>query len=156
MPRPVRRVFTMTVAVSIAICMHQAASAGAVYKCVDGGRVSYGDRPCPGKGGELAVPAAPVPDPQAEERLARRRVFLAELDKAKAAQAAREERDSALAERAGRAALGQRRRCDKLRLQKRWTDEDLARAGKVGKDGKDAARIKARRQAETVALECPA
>ena len=63
------------------------------------------------------------------------------------------ERDAHDVERAGRAALALRKRCDKLRLQARWADEDLARSTDAAKA---ITRIKARRQAETLAVECPA
>ncbi|OON63167.1 hypothetical protein B0920_07115 [Massilia sp. KIM] len=124
--------------------------AQAIYKCRDGERVTYGDQPCRQDGGRLAVQAAPAPDPEAAARLERARAFLAEAEQARAAEALREERTLA---RARRDAATQRRRCDKLRLQQKWAEEDLARAG-----GERAAqaRLKARRQQEALAVECPA
>ena len=125
------------------------ATAGAVYKCHEGTHVSYADRPCRGAGAPLALPPAPQPDPVQAARLAAARTALAAIDGTRAAQA---ERDAHEFERAGRAALALRKRCDKLRLQARWAGEDLA---KSSNDAKAIARIKARRMSETLAVECP-
>ena len=140
---------------SIVLCaaccaMCRLATAGTVYKCHDGAHVSYADRPCPGAGALLALPPAPQPDPVQAARLAAARTALAAIDGARAVQA---ERDAHEFERAGRAALALRKRCDKLRLQARWADEDLARSSDAAQA---VARIKARRQAEALAVECPA
>jgi len=140
---------------SIVLCaaccaMCRLATAGTVYKCHDGAHVSYADRPCPGAGALLALPPAPQPDPVQAARLAAARTALAAIDGARAVQA---ERDAHDVERAGRAALALRKRCDKLRLQARWADEDLARSTDAAKA---ITRIKARRQAETLAVKCPA
>lgn len=134
----------------IACIVCQSTAAGAIYKCHEGGRVIYADRPCPGAGAELPVRAAPPPDPETQARMVRARDMALEIDRLRAEQVVREERD---AERARRAALALRKRCDKLRLQRQWLEEDLAR---TRGDAKEAARIKLRRQAETLAVECPA
>lgn len=131
-----------------AVC--QSATAGTVYKCHEGPHVSYADRPCPGAGAPLALPPAPAPDAAQATRLAAARATLAAIDRTRAAHADREAHES---ERAARAALALRKRCDKLRLQARWADEDLARSSD---ETKATARIKARRQAEALAVECPA
>jgi len=131
-----------------AVC--RLATAGAVYKCHDGVHVSYADRPCPGPGAPLALPPAPQPDPVQAARLAAARTALAAIDRTRAVQA---ERDAHEFEHTARAALALRKRCDKLRLQARWADEDLARSSD---DAKAIARIKARRVSETLAVECPA
>lgn len=136
--------------VAAACMLCQAQAIGAIYKCHEGGRVIYADRPCQGAGAELPVRAAPPLDPETEARMARAREMVAGIDKARAEQALREERDG---ERARRAALALRKRCNKLRLQRQWLEEDLAR---TRGDAKDAARIKVRRQGETLAVECPA
>ncbi|WP_208277570.1 DUF4124 domain-containing protein [Massilia oculi] len=137
-------------AIVTACILCQAQAAGAVYKCHEGGRVTYADRPCPGAGAELPVRAAPPPDPETLARLDRARDMVLGIDKQRAEQALREERDR---DRARRAALALRKRCDKLRLQRQWLEEDLAR---TRGDAKEAARIKVRRQIETLAVECPA
>ncbi|MEM8514938.1 hypothetical protein RCH14_004293 [Massilia sp. MP_M2] len=125
------------------------ATAGAVYKCHEGMHVIYADRPCAGAGAPLALPPTPAPDPMQATRLAAARAALTAIDRTRAAQA---ERDAHEFERAGRAALALRKRCDKLRLQARWADEDLARSSDAAKA---IARVKARRQAEALAVECP-
>lgn len=130
-----------------AVC--RLATAGTVYKCHEGTHVSYADRPCPGAGAPLALPPAPRPDPVQAARLAAARTALASIEGTRTAQAARDAQEF---ERAGRAALTLRKRCDKLRLQARWANEDLARSTD---EVKAVARIKARRQAETLAVECP-
>lgn len=129
--------------------MYRLATAAAIYKCHEGTHVSYADRPCPGAGAPLALPPAPQPDPVQAARLAAARATLAAIDRTRAAQA---ERDAHELERDGRAALALRKRCDKLRLQARWADEDLARSSDTAKA---VARVKARRQAEALAVECP-
>ena len=125
------------------------ATAGTVYKCHEGTRVSYVDHPCAGAGAPLALPPTPAPDPVQATRLAAARATLGAIDRSRAAQA---ERDAHEFESAARAALALRKRCDRLRLQARWADEDLARSTD---DAKAVARIKARRQADTLAVECP-
>lgn len=138
----------LSIATACLVC--QTAAAGAIYKCHEGGRVSYADRPCAGAGAELPVRAAPPPDPETHARMQRARDMALQIDQRRAEQAARDER---VAEVARRAALALRKRCDKLRLQHQWLAEDLAR---TRGDAKESARIKLRRQAETMAVECPA
>jgi len=130
-----------------AVC--RLATAGAVYKCHDGAHVSYADHPCRGAGAPLALPPAPQPDPVQAARLAAARTALAAIDQTRAVQA---ERDAHEFERTARAALALRKRCDKLRLQARWADEDLTRSTDAAKA---IARIKACRMVETLAVECP-
>ncbi|WP_020652073.1 DUF4124 domain-containing protein [Massilia niastensis] len=140
----------LSVLTACALC--QAAVAGTIYKCVEAGRTSYGDRPCAhaARGAELAIQATPVPDPEVLARLAAQRELVLELDKQRAAQSDREERESV---RARRDAAAQARRCARLRLQGKWAEEDAARSER---EQAGAARIKARRQAEALAVECPA
>ena len=139
-----------------------AASAQGVYKCSAGGKVSYADRPCAaGQSTRLPPPAAGVTPPEAGAVATRDARTLVEFEKLRLArekEKAREQnREEARAERSrqqrARAALAHRKTCDKLRLRRKWADEDAARAG--GKTH-DAARRKARRQAEALAVECPA
>lgn len=127
-----------------------AASAGTIYKCREGGRTSYHDRPCGQDAVALTVQAAPAQAPEALARLARDRARLQEIEEARAA---REEQAARERVRAQRAAAAMRRRCDKLRLQHRWATEDVQRAGR---EEAERARTKARRQAEALAVECPA
>ena len=135
----------------LACALCPTAAAQTVYKCTVDGKVSYGETPCAaGKGETLAVPAAPPSDPHAEHELKRQETLLAKLRKERTGAEARDEREQA---RAAKAATARKQRCDKLRLQKKWADEDLARSGS---QARDAARLKAQRQADAMAVECPA
>jgi hypothetical protein len=125
------------------------AAADTIYKCVEAGKVSYNDRPCAGNTVELKVPAAGAA-PEAAQRLARQRALLQEIEDKRAKE---EDHEARAARQAQRAAEVQRKRCDKMRLQGKWATEDLARAGRIEAEH---ARIKARRQAELLAMECPA
>lgn len=136
--------------IASACILCHAAQAGAIYKCHEGARVSYGDRPCPGAGAEFVVRAAPAPDPDLDARLARARDTVLAREKLHAEQVISEQRD---AERERRGGLALRKRCDKLRLQRQWLEQDLARSRG---DAVEATRIKLQRQTETLAVECPA
>ena len=127
-----------------------AAAAGTIYKCQEGGTVSYHARPCGHDAVALRVQAAPAPAPEALQRLARERAMLQEIEDARTAREQQGMREDA---RAQKAAAALKRRCDKLRLQRKWAEEDVARAGR---DEAERARTKARRQAESLAVECPA
>jgi hypothetical protein len=131
-----------------ALC--QLAAAQVIYKCKVDGKVSYGDRPCAnGDMVELSVPAAPAPQP-ALDQTKRERASLQQLEKLRLTRELAEQRDNA---RAQRAFAAQRQKCNRLRLQHKWADEDAARSSGARLE---AARIKARRQAEALAVECPA
>jgi hypothetical protein len=139
---------TWMMVASLAACA--AASAQTVYKCSIGGKVSYGEQPCSaGAQATIAVPSAPPADPDLNERLARQKKLAESLDK--------ERRDAALqAARSSRPALArgaspQKQRCDKLRLQLKWAEDDLRKAAGPGTE---ALRLKAQRQAEAMAVEC--
>lgn len=126
------------------------ADAQTVYKCSVGGKVSYRDQPCAdGRGTALAPP--PAPDTAAATALAKQdKARLHALQNERARRELREDRES---ERAGRAAAAARRNCARLRLQARWAAEDAARASKAAAA---AARLRAKRQGEALAVECPA
>ena len=142
------RTFIMAMA---ACAVAQGVSAGTIYKCAVGGKIAYGDQPCAnGAGTELAVRAAPPVDKAAADKLASDKLRLAALEKSRAAEALREERER---QRAARAFAVQRQKCERLRLKQKWADEDLA--GTRG-EAVAAARLKAKRQAEALAVECPA
>ncbi len=138
------------ISMAILCLASSAASAGTIYKCTEGGRISYHDRPCASDAVALKVQAAQEPAPDALARLARERALLQEIEEARAA---REEQAAREVVRAQRAAAAARRRCDKLRLQHKWAIEDARRAGR---DDAERAGTKARRQAEALAVECPA
>jgi hypothetical protein len=126
------------------------AGAQTIYKCSVGGKVSYGEQPCAdGKATTLAVP--PAPDAGAAAALLKQeKARLAAFQKERAARETREEKEH---ERAARAAANVRQKCERLRLQSKWAEEDAARAGKATAA---AARLKAKRQAEAMAVQCPA
>jgi hypothetical protein len=150
-----------------------ASAAQPVYKCRADGKVSYSDRPCPGGGGETLPPPAlqgdagiPVGDTAGigtgdsralleleKERteLARQQAATAREQAKAQASAAREQRAQA---RAGRVEVKQVQHCDKLRLQRKWLEEDLAKAHTAAQQ--DVLRTKLRRHTESMAVECPA
>ncbi len=139
----------------VLLCLLAGSASGAtgatIFKCVDAGKVSYHDRPCGPAGVALAAaPALPGDAAAATERLARERALLQGIEKERALRAEHAAREAARIERA---AAAERRRCDKLRLQRKWADEDSALAGR---DEAQRARLKAKRQGEVLAVECPA
>jgi hypothetical protein len=140
--------------------MSQAALAQAVYKCTIAGTVEYRDQPCPGGGGEtLRVPAAsmaPVASPDTarrEREREREREAALQAEKLRLAREVQTERLARAEARERRSADTQRRKCAKLRLHAKWANEDRAHLGGAKAE---AARIKARRDAEVLAVECPA
>jgi hypothetical protein len=136
--------------------------AQAVYKCSANGKLSYSDRPCAhGRSVELPPPAAGVAPPGANAEATQDSRTLLEVEKLRIAQqkerqkenerqAARDERER---QKLARASQTRRKACDKLRLRHKWAEEDLARASS---QTREAARLKVRRQAEALAVECPA
>ncbi|HEX5341335.1 MAG TPA: DUF4124 domain-containing protein [Duganella sp.] len=128
-----------------------AALAGAVYKCTADGKVSYSDVPCAASATAttLEAPAAPSADPAAGAELRRQQKQADTLQKARLKREEREDRESA---RAAKDAAVQRKKCDQLKLKKRWADEDARRA--TG-PATEAARLRAHRAGEAMALECP-
>lgn len=122
-----------------------------VYKCTHDGKVSFTDLPCR-DGQSVVMPAPPVPEYSARDRatLARQGKELARLEKEHRKEEALAERAR---ERASRAAAAQNKKCAALKLQHKWAAED-ARAA-TDKQAAQA-RIKVRRAAEKMALECPA
>ena len=144
----------LALATSVIACLlAPAALAGTVYKCVENGKTSYADQPCgknPVARDRRVAPAAPG---EAAERLARSKAYLAGVEAERAEEDERAARAARAAQRAQRDAQAERKRCDKLRLQSKWADEDSRRAGRAESERE---RIKARRQAEALAVECPA
>jgi len=140
----------MTTALLCATTLHTV-HAQDIHKCVIDGKVSYGDTPCPAtatSASTLARPAAPRVDPAAAASLAGARKEAAALEKTRVA---REEREAKLDARAAQVAATHERKCGKLRLNRQWADDDARRATAATVD---AARLKARRAAELLALEC--
>jgi hypothetical protein len=129
------------------------AMAGTIYKCVENGKISYADQPCGKNPVALDLRVAPAAPGEAAERLARSKAYLAGVEAERAGEEERAARAARAAARVQREAAQQQRRCDKLRLQTRWAEEDSRRAQG---DAAERARIKARRDAEALAVECPA
>lgn len=129
-------------------------SASPVYKCTAGGKTTYSDRPCAaGPSTVLPPPAAGIRPEGAESVATQDSRTLLELEKMRM----QREKEDALAARSqartAKTLAAKRKQCDRLALRRKWADEDLARAqGKA----RDPARVKARRAAETLAIECPA
>jgi hypothetical protein len=134
------------------------ATAQGVFKCTADGKIEYRDRPC-ADGVELKLPPAPSPG-AAPAIVGRDREALLELEKLRLAQELRAERQRTSAEREARAeareqraAETQRKRCAKMRLKQKWSGEDRAR---LSGNAAGTAELRARRQAEELAVECPA
>jgi hypothetical protein len=139
---------------ALAMCALCNTATAQVYKCRIDGKLAYGDQRCAaGPTVELAVPAAAATAADAARQLSRDQAALRELEQLRMAselRAQREQRDQA---RLHKAAAARRQKCDRLRLRRKWADEDLARTTGAALE---AARIKARRQGEVLAVECPA
>ena len=141
----------MAVTAACLLAASAAVQSQTVYQCTADGKVSYGEHPC-AHGVARALPRTTAPgDPAAAAaRLERDKARLAQLERARNAQAQADERAHA---RAARAAALQRRTCERLRLQAAWAAEDAARATR---QAAGAARLKAQRQEQALAVECPA
>ncbi|WP_156369521.1 DUF4124 domain-containing protein [Duganella sp. Leaf126] len=127
------------------------AAAQDIHKCLVDGKLSYSDRPCPQSAtsaSTLARQAAPPADPAAAASLTRMRKEALALEKSRLA---REDQQAKQDAKVAQAAAVRQRRCDKLRLQRQWADDDARRASG---SNSDAARTRARRAADLLALEC--
>lgn len=126
------------------------ANAQKLYKCRVDGTLVYSGAPCKGVASTpVAVPDAPKPDPAVAAEIKRQEVALAKLQQARML---REKQDQRFAESDARLAAGRRDRCEKLRLQKKYADDEVTAA--VGLPTQ-ALKEKAMRVAEYVASECP-
>lgn len=152
--------FRIIVMLAACVLTVPALAHGAVFKCTADGKVEYRDTPCPSGDGEaLHVPPAPSPA-AAQDAAQRDRAALLEMEKLRVTQALRAEhqrttavREARAEAREQRAVESQRKRCDKLRLRQKWAEHDRAR---LTGEAADKAEIKARRDAEELAVECPA
>jgi hypothetical protein len=132
-----------------------AAEAQSVYKCTIDGNTSYSDRPC-AHGASQALPPPPAgisPADTMGPQGGDARTLL-ELEKARIAREKEQAKEERAQAKQNRAAYARRQKCEKLRLRYKWAEEDLART--VHGARHEAARIKLRRQRETLAVECPA
>jgi hypothetical protein len=139
----------------IAFTLPAFANAQSVYKCTIGGKTSYSDRPCE-HGASSALPPAPAgisPGDTMGPQGGDARTLL-ELEKARMAREKAQAKDEREQARLARGYHAKRQKCEKLRLRHKWAKEDLARS--VHGPKQEAARIRTQRQAETLAVECPA
>jgi hypothetical protein len=153
------RIALITLSAAYAPALH----AQTVYKCKIDGKTSYSDRPCAqGPSQAMPPPAAGISPadtmgPQGGDARtlleADKLRFAREKERARerSREQAREERERV---RGARTAQARRQKCDKLRLRQKWAREDLDQT--VHGPKYEAARIKLRRQAESLATECPA
>lgn len=122
-----------------------------VHKCTVDGKVTYTEQPCQsGTASVIAVPDAPPPNPEAAADLKRMRKEASTLERERHKREAAHDRAQ---QQAARAAQARSKQCAKLRLEKKWADEDV-RGATV--HNLDRAKIKAQRAADRLALECPA
>ncbi|MFD2367323.1 DUF4124 domain-containing protein [Pseudoduganella sp. GCM10020061] len=142
-------------AATILLCLTVSSAAGAqVFKCTHNGKVTYSESPCPGaRVTQLEVPppapaAAPQPAPEAE--LQRQKALADQLGAERRQREAQHERVRA---RMLRDAAQRHQRCEKLRLQKKWADDDARNAR--DSDQSRILRRKADRAAEALKVECP-
>lgn len=121
-----------------------------LYKCRVDGTLVYTGAPCKGvTSTPVDVPDAPRPDPGVAAELKRQEAALAKLEKERLV---REKQEKRFAESDQRLAAVRRDRCEKLRLQKKYADDEVTAA--VGLET-IALKEKAMRVAEYVASECP-
>jgi hypothetical protein len=142
------KLFPAVAATAVYATVLSCALAQTVYKCEANGKLSYSDRPCD-FGAVTRMPNAPAPDPETRARLARQRELAAQLTERDTARAYLEDLDLA---RARRAAIALKLKCDRLRLRQQWAQEDARGAASKSRA---TAQVKARRQAQSMALECP-
>jgi hypothetical protein len=126
-----------------------------IFKCTLQGKVSYGAFPCAaGESVEIKVPSAPSDLEGHVASLARQKDSADRLERERHKREAADEREQA---RAGRAAAVYRKKCGLLKLDVQWAAEDAVSASAdVANKAAAKARLKARRAAQKLALECPA
>ena len=138
-----------------AACGAAHAQQAKIVKCTVEGKVTYTSEPCI-NGDAVMMPALPPPAPAAqstpdlERELAQQKATLHKLETERHAREAKEEKAEA---QAAHSAAAHKQKCAKMRLQKKWADEDAAHASATNAA---ALKQKARHEAEALALECPA
>lgn len=127
------------------------ATAGAVYKCIAGGKITYSSTPCgSGQVTTLATGAVHVPDQPTLDRLARQKQL---LDEQLAQRAALEQRDDEARLRAEKAEGRQHQKCARQRAASRRADALAERA--MGRR-KQQLRERASTMRQALAAQCPA
>ena len=143
-----------------------AANTGAqtVYRCDDGGRISYQETRC-ARGKSVALPPPPAGvalDAGPGTGDARTLLALEKLRLAREREARRTEQAERKQARAIRTAAVKRERCTRLRLNVKRAEDDLARIGRLALTRAEQARTEGRaqerlrRQRDTLAARCPA
>lgn len=120
----------------------------AVYKCVEGGKVSYSDLACPGgRQLDIAVPATDAAS--AKQRLAQEKSALQRLENDRHKREAKEEKEQL---RIAHAMASRKRKCDALARRVKWAEEDSRLAhGRLA----EKTKRKAHRLVEQYDGECP-
>lgn len=127
-----------------------ASHAQTVHKCTVDGKVTYTEQPCQaGSASVIAVPEAPAANPDAAADLKRMRKEANTLERERHRREALDERAQ---QQAARAAQARNKQCAKLRLEKKWADDDV-RGALV--HNLERAKTRAQRAADRLALECP-
>ena len=139
----------LALALTMVASTAQARVQAQVHKCTVDGKVTYSQVPCErGDAAVLEVPRAPAATEDAAADLKRMRRASAQMEKERHADEAAQARADA---RSDRDAARRRQRCDKLTLQSKYAEEDARRAQPAAQE---AARLKAQRAREQMALEC--
>jgi hypothetical protein len=138
--------YWMTAALLL-LSLHASADS-TVYRCNSGGKISYGSVPCVG-GTQLGQSVAESTGPATAGSIQQQKALADQLERERHQREAQELRER-------KQAAARRLHCDKLRLHKKWRDEDAA---STGASASASARAKmqraARRSAEELALSCP-
>lgn len=131
----------------------------AIYKCQAQGSVTYSDRPCEGRPLDLPPPPPPSSSSSAKsdnsgsDALRREKSEVTRLQRIREQRERQDQqiRDLAARGAAARGAAARERKCKSLSLQLRWREEDLREANL---QETKKARVRARRAAEKLAMEC--
>jgi hypothetical protein len=123
------------------------APALAIYKCKSGDQIAYSDHPCP-HGEILDAANSPADVARARKQADAEKKELHRLENARRRREAQEQKEH---QRAVHDHAVKQKRCALLAQRKRWAEEDAS--GTTGRSN-EKARIKARRVAEQMAIEC--
>jgi hypothetical protein len=126
-----------------------AASAQTVHKCTVDGKITYTEIPCQGgQASVIAVPTAPAPPESGPVDLKRLKKEADALEAARHRKEAAEDRADAATNRV----LAKRHAtCERLKLEKRWAEQDFRRATPAREE---AARIKVQHAGDKLKLAC--
>lgn len=124
-----------------------ATPAFAIYKCEKNGTITYSDEAC-ANGTSLRIDAAPSDADAAKQRAANQERQLKQIEREHHKQELEERR---VAKRASQARASKQKKCEKLALQVKWANEDVATATVKSIDKE---KRKARRAQEKYETEC--